>query len=37
VLAMILAGHIYQVAFRWSIGFTGLAVLPALLLSRQRG
>ena len=36
VLAMILAGHTYQVAFWWSIGFTGLAVLPALLLPRQR-
>jgi EmrB/QacA subfamily drug resistance transporter len=36
VLATILAGHTYQVAFWWSIGFTGLAVLPALLLSRQR-
>jgi EmrB/QacA subfamily drug resistance transporter len=37
VLAMILVGHTYQVAFWWSIGFTGLAVLPALLLPRQRG
>jgi EmrB/QacA subfamily drug resistance transporter len=37
VLAMILVGHSYQTAFWWSIGFTGLAVLPALLLSRQRG
>jgi EmrB/QacA subfamily drug resistance transporter len=36
VLAMILAGHTYPVAFWWSIGFTGLAVLPALLLPRQR-
>jgi EmrB/QacA subfamily drug resistance transporter len=36
VLAMILVGHTYQVAFWWSIGFTGIAVLPALLLSRQR-
>ena len=36
VLAMILVGHTCQVAFWWSIGFTGLAVLPALLLSRQR-
>jgi EmrB/QacA subfamily drug resistance transporter len=34
VLAMILVSHSYQVAFWWSIGFTGLAVLPALLLSR---
>jgi len=37
VLAMILAGHTYQAAFWWSIGFTGLAVLPALFLPRQRG
>jgi EmrB/QacA subfamily drug resistance transporter len=37
VLAMILVGHTYQAAFWWSIGFTGLAALPALLLSRQRG
>jgi EmrB/QacA subfamily drug resistance transporter len=35
VLAMILVGHTYQAAFWWSIGFTGLAVLPALLLPRR--
>jgi len=36
VLAMILASHTYQTAFWWSIGFTGLAILPALLLPHQR-
>lgn len=36
VLAMILAGHTYHAAFWWSIGFTTLAVLPALLLPSQR-
>ena len=36
VLAMILAGHTYHAAFCWSIGFTALAVLPALLLPSQR-
>ncbi len=35
VLAMILVGHTYNAAFWWSIGFTALAVLPALLLQRR--
>lgn len=32
VLAVILVGHSFHVAFWWSVAFTGLAVLPALIL-----
>jgi MFS family permease len=32
VLAVILVGHSFDVAFWWSVAFTGLAVLPALIL-----
>jgi EmrB/QacA subfamily drug resistance transporter len=36
VLAMILAEATYQDAFWWSVGFTALALLPALLLPARR-
>jgi len=36
VLAMILAGESYHAAFWWSVGFTALALLPALLLPGRR-
>jgi len=36
VLAMILAEATYQDAFWWSVGFTALALLPALLLPGRR-
>ena len=32
VLAVILVGHSFDVTFWWSVAFTGLAVLPALIL-----
>jgi EmrB/QacA subfamily drug resistance transporter len=32
VLAVILAGHSFDVAFWWSVAFTGAALLPALML-----
>jgi hypothetical protein len=32
VLAVILVGHSFDVTFWWSVAFTGLAVLPALML-----
>jgi predicted cobalt transporter CbtA len=35
-LAMILAEATYQDAFWWSVGFTALALLPALLLPARR-
>jgi EmrB/QacA subfamily drug resistance transporter len=37
VLAMILVGHSYQTTFWWSVGFTALAVLPAVMLPMSRG
>jgi hypothetical protein len=36
VLAVILAGHSFGVTFWWSVGFTGLALLPALTLPGRR-
>jgi hypothetical protein len=36
VLAMILAGESYHAAFWWSVGFTALALVPALLLPSRR-
>jgi EmrB/QacA subfamily drug resistance transporter len=36
VLAVILIGHSFDVAFWWSVAFTGLALLPALLLPGRR-
>jgi hypothetical protein len=32
VLAVILAGHSFDVAFWWSVAFTAAALLPALML-----
>ena len=32
VLAVILAGHSFQATFWWSVAFTALAVLPALVV-----
>jgi hypothetical protein len=32
VLAVILAGRSFQVTFWWSVAFTALAVLPAVML-----
>ena len=32
VLTVILVGHSFDVTFWWSVAFTGLAVLPALIL-----
>jgi len=37
VLAMILVGHSYQTAFWWSVGFTALALIPAVLLPAGHG
>jgi EmrB/QacA subfamily drug resistance transporter len=36
VLAMILSGGSYHAAFWWSVGFTALALVPALLLPGRR-
>jgi len=36
VLAVILVGHSFADTFWWSVGFTGLAVLPALMLPGRR-
>jgi EmrB/QacA subfamily drug resistance transporter len=36
VLAVILIGHSFGDTFWWSVGFTGLAVLPALMLPGRR-
>jgi EmrB/QacA subfamily drug resistance transporter len=36
VLAVILVGHSFDVAFWWSAAFTGVAMLPALLLPGRR-
>jgi EmrB/QacA subfamily drug resistance transporter len=36
VLAVILVGDSFDVAFWWSVAFTGLAVLPALILPGRR-
>jgi dipeptide/tripeptide permease len=35
VLAVILVGHSFQATFWWSVAFTALAVLPALMLPRR--
>ena len=35
VLAVILAGHSFQATFWWSVAFTALAVLPALMLPHR--
>ncbi len=36
VLALILAGHSFGVAFWWSVAFTALAMIPAVLLPRRQ-
>ena len=35
VLAVIPAGHSFQATFWWSVAFTALAVLPAVMLPRR--
>ena len=35
VLAVILVGHSFHATFWWSVAFTALAVLPALMLPRR--
>ncbi len=35
VLAVILVGHSFQATFWWSVAFTALAVLPAVMLPRR--
>jgi hypothetical protein len=35
VLAVILVGHSFQATFWWSVAFTALAVLPALMLPHR--
>jgi membrane protein implicated in regulation of membrane protease activity len=36
VLAAILVGHSFQATFWWSVAFTTLAVLPAVMLPARR-
>ena len=36
MLAVILVGHSFADTFWWSVGFTALAVLPALMLPGRR-